>query len=66
MPETPLEFKVAAKAKKVGTFLRRAYASESWRHVHEKGWNYLEKEYQDGSEPYKDALRVLCEPDDVE
>lgn len=23
MPETPLEFRVAAKAKKVGTFLRR-------------------------------------------
>ena len=28
--------------------------------------NHLEKENQDTEQPYKRALRVLCEPDNVE
>ena len=36
MPETPLEFRVPANVKKVGTFLHRVGVSV-WRHVHEKG-----------------------------
>ena len=38
---------------------------EYWEHIHEKVRNHLEKENQDTDQPYKYALRVLCEPDNV-